>query len=165
LSFKGAAACIAAVCALNVWPAVAVHLRAAGPVRVAVIVNRANPVADVTTHQLRDLLMGRQNTWPNGRRVTLVLREPGEATRAALLRFCCHLSSEDYDRGILQAVFTGEALAAPKLVTTADAVKKFVFNVPGAIGVVSAADLDDTVNAVRIDGKATHDKDYNVIVP
>jgi hypothetical protein len=41
-------------------------------------------------------------------------------------------------------------------------VRKFVFNVPGAIGYVRVTDVDDTVKVIRIDGHLPDDKDYSL---
>jgi hypothetical protein len=120
----------------------------------AVIVNRSNPVTALSRRQLRDLIGGTRSTWGNGRHVTVVLREPGSPEREALLRFCCQPPADPAG-----AVTAGEAAMPPKIVSTALAVKQFVFNVPGAIGVIEAQALDDTVKAVPIVERAARPRD------
>jgi hypothetical protein len=39
-------------------------------------------------------------------------------------------------------------------------VRKFVFNVPGAIGYLRPEDVDDSVKVVRIDGHLPSDAEY-----
>jgi hypothetical protein len=41
-------------------------------------------------------------------------------------------------------------------------VRKFIFNVPGAIGYVRLSDVDPTVKVIRIDGRLPEDKDYEL---
>jgi hypothetical protein len=39
-------------------------------------------------------------------------------------------------------------------------VRKFVFNVPGAIGYLRAADVDGTVKVIKVNGHRVEDSDY-----
>jgi phosphate transport system substrate-binding protein len=141
----------------------AVHA-AGAPMRLAVVANKANPVTDLTSAQLRDLLLGRQATWPNGRRVILVLLQRDAQQRAALLRWCCHMTSEDYDRHMLHALFTGQVSTEPKLVSSDTAIKKFVFNVPGGLGTVDVQAVDNSVRVLRIDGHLPTDPGYPLVL-
>jgi hypothetical protein len=43
-------------------------------------------------------------------------------------------------------------------------VRKFIFNVPGAIGYLRRSDVDATVKIVRIDGLEPEDKGYKLRV-
>jgi hypothetical protein len=72
------------------------------------------------------------------------------------------MSEKDLNNHFIQGVFTGAVLAAPKTLASAADVRKFVFNVPGAIGYVRGADVDTTVKALRIDGRLPDDKDYRL---
>jgi hypothetical protein len=44
-------------------------------------------------------------------------------------------------------------------------VRKFVFNVPGAIGYVRATDVDSSVKILRVDGRLPEDKEYSLRIP
>jgi hypothetical protein len=59
-------------------------------------------------------------------------------------------------------VFTGESFVSPKTLQTSADVRKFVFNVPGAIGYIRAADADPSVKVVRVDGHLPADKEYSL---
>lgn len=135
-------------------------LGAEGPgLPLAVVVNKANPVENLTVAQVRDLVTGRVSTWPNGRRVVLVLSDDHEA-KAALLKWCCRQSPAEYDEAMLRAVFTGEIPSAPKKLDSAEAVTKFVFNVAGGIGVAPAGEVTDIVKTVRVAGLTPADAAY-----
>lgn len=131
----------------------------------AVVVNAKNDVADIKGAQLTEILLGRVSVWPNGRRITVVLREPESAERTAVLQACCHMSVDSYRKRMLQAVFTGEASAEPKTVTSAAFVKKFVANVPGAIGFIPLSEVDDTVRVVSLAGHRPGEAGYTLTVP
>jgi len=142
----------------------AVTVTTAPRTALAIIVNRNNPIASLGRRELRALFLGERTTWPHGRRVTLVLREPGVPERAAAVRLIAGMSEDDLARHFIHQTFSGAGASGPRALATADGVKRFVFNVPGAIGVIRAADLDDTVKSVRITGDGPTDPHYSLVV-
>ncbi|HMK20829.1 MAG TPA: hypothetical protein VK466_00755, partial [Terriglobales bacterium] len=108
----------------------------------AVIVNQTNPIDDLSLKELRTVFLGERSHWPNGRRITLVMMDSGQEERTAVLRDVCHMSETEFSRHFLQGLFTGEVFVSPKTLSTPVGVRKFVFNVPGAIGYVKASDVD-----------------------
>ena len=126
----------------------------------AIIVNQSNPVDGLSLAELRTVFLGERSHWPNGRRITLVMMEEGQPERETILRDICRLSEADFRRRILQGLFTGEVLVSPKTLATPVGVRKFVFNVPGAVGYLRPGDIDDSVKVIRIDGHLPGDSDY-----
>jgi phosphate transport system substrate-binding protein len=141
-------------------------VRAAGPDQaelenaLAIIVNTENPVSDLSLRELRKVFLGDRGHWPNSHRITLVMMEASQPERKALLREVVQMTESDFTHHFLNGVFTGELFASPKTLSSPVGVRKFVFNVPGAIGYVRASDLDSTVKVIRIDGHLPSDKDY-----
>src|SRR6201982_1156008 len=80
----------------------------------AIIVNQSNSVENVSTEELRKIFLGERSHWPNGRRITLVMMEPGQPERNAVLQDVCRLSESDLRRRYLQGLLTGEVLVSPK---------------------------------------------------
>jgi phosphate transport system substrate-binding protein len=130
----------------------------------AIVVNKANPLNEVSLADLRKIYRGQRARWSNGRRVTLVMRDPGAPERDAILRSLYGLDEEEYRRGFLQAIFSGEANDAPKMLATPNGVLRFVFNVPGAIGYVRASEVDASVKILRVDGRMPGDAGYGLAV-
>ena len=126
----------------------------------AIIVNRDNPIENLSMAELRTLFLGERSHWPNGRRITLVMMEPGQAERETLVREVCHMNESDLRRRYLQGLLTGEVLVSPKTLASPVGVRKFVFNVPGAIGYLRLEDVDDSVKVIRIGGHLPHDAEY-----
>jgi ABC-type phosphate transport system substrate-binding protein len=126
----------------------------------AVIVNQSNPVDNVSSQELRIIFLGERSHWPNGRRITLVMLEAGQPERKTMLRVIYRMNESDFSRHFLQGLFTGEVFVSPKTLANPVGVRKFVFNVPGAIGYVRASDVDSTVKVIRVDGHLPDDKDY-----
>jgi hypothetical protein len=145
-------------CTALIVAALSVQAPSAAPVQgpdatpLVFVVNRKNPVETLSMPEVRMMLLGERAHWPDGTRVTVVMREPKEPERDAILRLVCKLDDRDYTRAVLRAVFTGELRSAPKLLDTPAGVIRFVFNVPGAIGYVRASEVDDSVKVVRLAG-------------
>jgi len=53
---------------------------------------------------------------------------------------------------------------SPKTLSTPAGVRKFIFNVPGAIGYLRISDLDNSVKAVRVDELSPDDRSYKLRV-
>lgn len=126
----------------------------------AIIVNQTNTIDDITLKELRTVFLGERSHWPNGRRITLVMMDPGVPERKAILRDICRMNETEFSRHFLQGLFTGEVFVSPKTLSSPTGVRKFVFNVPGAIGYVRASDVDGTVKVIRINGHGVDDPEY-----
>jgi len=159
------------VLALIAWPQVYTGPAAAGQHSeppggatepLVIVVNRGNLVDDLSFAELRTIFLGDRSHWPDGRRITLVMREPGEPERKALLRDVCGMNEAQLKTHFLRGLFTGDILLSPKILATPSGVKKFVFNVPGAIGYLRMSDMDATVKAVRIDHLLPSEKGYRL---
>jgi len=129
-----------------------------------IVVNRSNPVDDISFAELRRIFLGNRSHWANGRRITLVMREPGEPERATILRDVCGMTEDQLKNHFLHGLFTGEILVSPKILSSPTGVRKFIFNVPGAIGYLRIGDVDATVKVLRIDELLPEDKGYKLRV-
>jgi ABC-type phosphate transport system substrate-binding protein len=128
-----------------------------------VIVNKSNPTENVTLAELRNIFLGERVQWSNGKRITILMREPTPERQAALHQIY-RMSEPDFSRHFLHASFTGQTVTPPRQLSSAIGVRRFVVNVPGAIGYVRGSDLDDSVKAVKVDGKSHGDAGYKLKV-
>lgn len=124
------------------------------PQRLVAVANLNNPVGALTDDELRRIVTGEQVTWPDGRRLTIVLREAGAADRALLLRLCCKLTEADYSKHLLLSTFR-QSQFAPRTVSSVASVLKFIANVPGSLGFVPAADVTPAVKPLRVPSLST----------
>lgn len=162
LAGLGSTVALGTVLALAGGPPVAAQR--AGQEALAIVVNRANPVDDLSTDELRKAFLGGRQRWPNGRKITVVMRPPGDTDRDFVLRTVCKMTEAEFQKYVLQATFTGETNAGPRVLDTALGVRRFVFNVPGAIGYIRLSEVDDTVKVLHIDGRAPTDPGYRLTV-
>lgn len=133
---------------------------AAAEQALAIIVNQSNSVENFSLDELRKIFLGERAHWPNGRRITLVMLDASQPERKVVLRDIYGMSEKDFNNHFIQGVFTGAVFVSPKTLATSADVRKFVFNVPGAIGYVRASDVDSSVKVLRVDGRLPEDKDY-----
>lgn len=130
----------------------------------AIVVNRSNPVENLSSADLRAIFLGGRSYWANGRRITLVMREPGELERKTILRDVCGMNEDQFKTHFLRGLYSGEILVSPKILDTPYGVRKFIFNVPGAIGYLRKSDVDATVKVVRLNEMFPDDKGYKLHV-
>jgi ABC-type phosphate transport system substrate-binding protein len=130
----------------------------------AIVVNQSNPVENLTFSELRKVFLSDRSYWTNGRRITVVMREPGELERKVILRDVCNMTEDQLKTHVLQGLFTGEILVSPKTLSTPAGVRKFIFNVPGGIGYLRLSDVDASVKVVRIDQLLPEDRGYKLRV-
>jgi ABC-type phosphate transport system substrate-binding protein len=128
----------------------------------AILVNRSNPVENLSFAELRKVFLGEQNHWSDGRRITLVMLESGKPERQVVLTLIYRMEDKDFNAYFLHHVFTGDVHAAPTTLTTPTEVLKFVSNVQGAIGYLRTTAVDESVKVVRVDSLLPCDKDYSI---
>lgn len=123
----------------------------------AVIVHKTSAVSDVKLDDLRRFFLGQGAMGANGKQTLLVELTP---LRARFYKRLLGMTGDDVRRRWIGMVFRGEALVLPFELADAVAVKKFVAEHPGAVAFIDATDLDDTVKALRIDGKRPGEPTY-----
>src|ERR1700740_2187507 len=126
----------------------------------AIVVNRTNPVDNLSFSDLRKFFLGRRSHWSNGRRIAVVMLDYGQPERETVLEHIYQMDENGYRNHFLRGMFRGEVFMSPKTLASPSVVRKFVFNAPGAIGYLRASDVDDSVKVLRIDGHLPVDKDY-----
>jgi len=129
----------------------------------AVVVHRSSAVNSLALADLRQMLTGDLNTWPDSSAVVLV-EQPGEsATQQRVLRVLLGTTPSGYNRRLLQAQFQGKPAPIIRVLLSDQNAIKFVWNVPGAIAVVEASSVAPAVSLVkvlRINGKQPGETGY-----
>jgi ABC-type phosphate transport system substrate-binding protein len=128
----------------------------------AIVVNRSNPIDNLSYRELRKIFLGERNHWPNGHRIAVAMLDYGQPERETVLRLIYRLDESGYQDRLLRGMFLGDVFVAPKTLASPLILRKFVFNAPGAIGYLRASDVDDSVKVIRIDGMLPDNKDYKL---
>lgn len=153
---------LAAVAALTLVPAGAAAARG----RVAVVVHRSNALAEVSSAELRRILLGDETRWSGNGKITILLLPPGSEERRAVLKILLRMTDDDFTRHWISRVFQGEATAGPKTATSPASMLKLVSGLPAALAIVDAEDVpsgDPGVKILRVDGKQPSDEGYPLV--
>jgi ABC-type phosphate transport system substrate-binding protein len=129
---------------------------------VVIIINAENATKPLSIGDLRRILLGEMTRWPNGGPITIAMRPPGQPERAAVLRLICGMTDADFTKYLLQAAYRGEKETGIKQLDTATGVRRFVFNVPGAIGFVRGDEVDGSVRRLSITGDIPTDAAFGL---
>jgi phosphate transport system substrate-binding protein len=122
---------------------------------IALIVNRQNPVRELTMEQAHDIFAGRIRNWqqlggPN-RRITAITREEGSGTRASFEeKVMVAGMPRNKDGKASPAAFAPDALVQD----SNGSVREIVASDPAAIGYISSGLIDGRVAAVLLGGVA-----------
>src|SRR5436305_1544876 len=122
-----------------------VHAATVSAAQLAVIVNKQNSTTQLSSSELTLILKQDKQYWEGGKKVFLVLQETGSVEKNILLKRVYKMSDEDLKKFWLGKLFRGEISVFPKTVGSGEAVKRFVSQVPNAIGFVEVSALDSSV--------------------
>ncbi len=124
----------------------------------AVIVNPANPVRSMTLAELGKIFKARTLTWPTGRSITVVMKDPDSPGMKFVLDKILGGTAGEA-KGILND--SSRKTTAPVVFVGSDQdVIKIVEGNPNAIGVVDVYNITGGVKVVKIDDKQPFDPGY-----
>jgi len=124
----------------------------------AVIVHTSNPVRAMTLAELGKMFKGKSGTWPTGRSIMLVLREPSQPAMKFVIERVMGVGLEEG-----KAILTegNRKSTAPVVFVPSDAdVVKAVEASPGALGIVDVYNISGGVKVIKIDEKQPFDPGY-----
>lgn len=132
-------------------------------VELAIIVNKSNPNDNLSFSELREYFLAERGNWPGGAgKVRVVMRQPGDPERDAVLRLVYDMDEKGFNSYFLGKKFRGDVLEEPRLRASTPDMIKTVANVPGAIGYVRSDEVDASVKVLRVDGLAPGDSGYRI---
>jgi len=122
-------------------------LAAARPT-LAVVVNRRNPVREISLRELKSVYGARSHFWRDGQPVIAVNREAGSTTREEFSMLVFGRSSREMSGYWNERYFQG--VLPPLVLTSDEAVIRYVERTLGAVGYVPARKADDRVKVILI---------------
>ncbi len=134
------------------------------PASFAVVVHSSNPTANLKHEELQQYFLGDRHRWPNGSKVVLAMRDSDSAAFRFMLLRILNMTGGEYRRHLVSLEYKGDAPVLLKVLNSDGSACKFVFNVPGAIGLVESGALASPecsqVRLVRVDGKLPSEEGY-----
>src|SRR5215475_3088958 len=80
----------------------------------AIVVNRSNPIDNLSFSELRKIFLGERNHWPNGHRIAIAMLDYGQPERRVVLRLIYRMDEKSYEDHVLGEMFRGDVFVAPK---------------------------------------------------
>lgn len=127
---------------------------------VAIVVHPATKVDNLSFDELRRIFRGERQFWPDGSRITLLVRAPVAQERALVLNRIYRMTEDQFRRYWIAKMFRAEVAAGPKIVYSSDMARELVTVIPGAIGFMPASSVGTGVKVVRIDSRLPSDPGY-----
>ena len=128
--------------------------------RVAIVVHPSAPVRNLSLDQLRRVFLAEQQFWPDGTRITLLVRAPQAPERSVVLARVYRMDEEQYRQYWVGKMFRAEVASGPQVVFNAHMAQQLVAEIRGAITFVPASDVAADARVLRIDGKLPGDAGY-----
>ena len=132
------------------------------PTDIAVVVNPGVPVENLTTTELRRILLGDREFWASGMRVTLLIRAPIARERDAAVKSVCQMTEAQFRQHWIGKVFRADTPSGPKIVYSNEMALDQAGRIPGAIAFVPAPVTSKSVKVIRIDGRAPGQNGYGL---
>ena len=120
----------------------------------AVIVDKGNGAGNLASADLAKILQNNSKNWPDGKKVTIVLRDLSSAETESALQKLFKLSTDD-----LKMFFATHKNSIVTVHSDAELLK-IVESTPGALGLVDVYSITSRVNVVKIDGKLPLEQGY-----
>lgn len=127
---------------------------------IAVVVNEATPVTDLSLAEVRKVLLGDRQYWDAKLPVVLLIRAPVAREREVVLKVIYQMSEARYKQFWIAKIFRAEAASAPKIVYSNDMQYELVTAIPGAIAFMDSRSVRPGLKVVRVDGRLPGDPGY-----
>jgi hypothetical protein len=133
--------------------------RAVGAPRDALVFvsQRGRPETGITSGDLRRMYLGQLTRWRDGHRVVLAVRPDRTLAGKTFFDRVVEMPEIDFSRLWLGILFRGDAVNAPRVVSGADDLKRFLARTPDALGFLLASEwdaADPSMQALAVDGSA-----------
>ena len=102
---------------------------------VAVVVHPDVAVDNLSTSELRRLVLGDRGFWPGSQRITLLIRAPVAHERDIVVKKICEMTEAQFRQHWIAKVFRADMASAPKIVYSSEMAVDLVNRIPGAIAV------------------------------
>jgi hypothetical protein len=127
---------------------------------VALIVNKGSAVNSVTMPDLVKLCKAQTPHWPDGKSVTLVMRDPASAEMRMVLEKVYGMSPQAVSELIATTNHGKGSHPLIVVVTSDDDLVHKVAGTPGAVGLVDVYAINSSVDVMKIAGKLPFEPGY-----
>lgn len=122
--------------------------------QLALVADTKNTTSNISAADLVKIFNVHNRTWPDGKAIKIVMRDPSSADMQLVLRKLFNMTP-DQAHAFIQAHRDAIVIA-----DSDDAVLRFVASSPGSLGIVDLYSLTKDVNVVKIEGKLPVEQGY-----
>jgi hypothetical protein len=119
---------------------------------VAIVVHPETRIDNLTFTELQKVFRAEQQFWPDGSRITLLVRAPIAAERVLVLERIYRMTEDQFRQYWISKMFRADVASGPKIVYSSDMARELVTAIPGAITFLPADAVGAGVKVLRIDG-------------
>jgi len=129
---------------------------------IAVIVNKLNPVSDISYNELKQILEARKQYWDKGEKITLIFKPITSFETLILIDRIYKINYEDFDKYWFLKVYEQKILEFPKILNSTGTINILVSEIPGAIAFIDVNDVSKrgNIKMLKINGKMPEEKGY-----
>jgi hypothetical protein len=127
---------------------------------VAIVVHPETRVSDLSFEDLQKIFRGDRQFWPDGSRITLLVRAPVAAERALVLDRIYRMNEDEFRQYWISKMFRADVAAGPKIVYSSMMARELVTAIPGAITFLPMDAVAGGVKVLRINGMMPTDARY-----
>jgi len=130
-----------------------------GRAQVAVVVNKANPIAGMRLRELRDIYLGKMVSWPDNKKIVAVSQRSRNEISRIFYEIGLGKKFDAIQRIWIKISLSGQA-TPPKTLATDEEVLEYVAANERAIGFVDFKSVNRKVKVLKINGKEPWQKGY-----
>lgn len=130
-----------------------------GQGQIVVIVNKANPVTNISKANLLNFYLGNEIVWENSNRIYPITQRTNQSIAKIFFQKGLGKTVGRMKRIWLKLSLSGKT-SPPKILNSADEVIEYISQNEGAIGFIPIKKLNENVRVIKIDGKAYNEKEY-----
>jgi ABC-type phosphate transport system substrate-binding protein len=127
---------------------------------VAIVVHPDTRISELSFDDLRKIFRGDQQFWPDGSRITLLVRAPVAAERALVLDRIYRMTEDQFRQYWIGKMFRADVAAGPKIVYSSEMARELVTAIPGAITFLPVDAAVGGLKVLRINGVLPGDTNY-----
>jgi len=129
---------------------------------IAVVVNKSNPVTDISYNELKQILEARKQYWGNGERITLIFKSIVSNETRTLIDMVYKIKYDEFDKYWFLKVYNNKIMEFPKILHSTGTINILVSEISGAIAFIGVTEVSKrgNIKILKINGKMPGEDGY-----
>lgn len=129
---------------------------------IAVIVNKSNPVSDISYNELKQILEAKKQYWNNGEKITLIFKSVASNETRILIDTIYKMKYDEFDKYWFSMVYSNKVMEFPKLLNSPGTINILVSEIPGAIAFIGVNEISKrgNIKMLKINGRMPDEDGY-----